>query len=273
MRFELHAAAVLAPGMTSLAALRDASRRQQPPVRAPLDLPAPAALPPNERRRASQVVRLTLACIDQALQCSPFAADALRSVFATDEGTGEVCQQMLEAVTGSSRQVSPLLFPNSVHNAPSGYFSIALRNRQSATVISLGLDSFAAGLLCAVTEAASTAQPVLLVAYDPAMRAPTDEWLGVGEPTASAWILTAAEITTQRPTPALGIFEVELGPDDTRTASPLPAWLPASWAGHSSARALAALGLLEAAPGTVLQLQLGHLLLGLRRTHEGSPWH
>ena len=109
-------------------------------------------LPANERRRASQAVRLALACIEQALQASPFPVETLRSVFATDEGTGEVCQQMLEALA-TTRQVSPLLFPNSVHNAPSGYFSIAWRNRQPATVVSLGLESFASGLLCAVTEA------------------------------------------------------------------------------------------------------------------------
>jgi hypothetical protein len=41
------------------------------------------------------------------LHDSPFPAETLRSVFATDEGTGEVCQQMLEALA-TTRQVSPL---------------------------------------------------------------------------------------------------------------------------------------------------------------------
>jgi hypothetical protein len=78
-------------------------------------------LPANERRRASQVVRLTQACIEQALRDCPFPAGSLRSVFATDEGTGEICRQVLEAVA-TTREVSPLVFANSVQNAPSGLF-------------------------------------------------------------------------------------------------------------------------------------------------------
>lgn len=218
------------------------------------------------------MVRLVLACIDQVLQSSPFPADALRSVFATDEGTGEVCQQMLEAVSGT-RQVSPLVFPNSVHNAPSGYFSIAWRNRRAATVVSLGLDSFAGGLVCAVTEAASTAQPVLLVTYDPAMKAPTDEWLPVGESTATTWILTVPTDAVDAPAPALGGFELHLGPAGAEEPSPLPDWLPTRWAGHSSARALAALGLLEAAPDTVCRFAFGRQLLRLQRMNGRAAWH
>ena len=170
-RFDFHAAAVLAPGLVSLADLRAVCRGERPYVHEPLQLPSPAMLPAHERRRASQVVRLVLACIAQALHESPFPVETLRAVFATDEGTGEVCQQMLEAVA-TTRQISPLLFPNSVHNAPSGYFSIAWRNREPATLVSLGVESFASGLLCAVIEAAASRQPVLLVVYDPAMTPP-----------------------------------------------------------------------------------------------------
>lgn len=262
LRFDLHAAGVLAPGLASLADLRAACRSGQAPPPAPLVLPAPAQLPANERRRASPVARLALACIEQALQASPFPADTLRSVFATDEGTGEVCQQMLEALV-TTRQLSPLLFTNSVHNAPSGYFSIAMRNRQSATVVSLGLESFASGLLCAASEATVLRQPLLLVCYDPAMSPPIDQCLAVTEPTATAWILSAPEADT--PAPALGSFELELGLAGAVPATKLPGWLPARWHGHSSAHALAALGLLEADAGAVLHLTLGHQMIGLQR--------
>ena len=155
--------------MTSLAQLRSICRNNHFPMPAEaLQLPSPEMLPANERRRASQVVRLTQACIQQVLKDCPFPVESLRSVFATDEGTGEICQQVLQAVS-TTRQVSPLVFSNSVQNAPSGYFSISWRNRQSSTVVSLGLESFASGLLCAVTEAITCEQPILLVAYDPAI--------------------------------------------------------------------------------------------------------
>lgn len=266
LAFNLHAAAVLAPGLGSLAELRAACRVDRPNVPVPLQLPSPAMLPSHERRRASQAVRLVLACIDQALQSSPFPAQALRSVFATDEGTGEVCQQMLESLA-TTRQISPLLFPNSVANAPSGYFSIAWQNRHPATVVSLGLESFATGLLCAVTEAAATRQPTLLVAYDPAMTSPLDELLPVMESTATAWIISCG--LPDEAAPVLGCFTLALEPAGTQTPSPLPPWLPSNWAGHSSARALAALGLLEADPGTACRLTLGGQLLTLRRTPGG----
>jgi hypothetical protein len=262
LSFNLHAAGVLAPGIASLAQLRAICRGDEPYATAPLVVPSPAMLPANERRRTSPAVRLVLACVAQALQDSPFPVESLRSVFATDEGTGEVCQQMLHALA-TTRQVSPLLFPNSVQNAPSGYFSIAWRNRQPATVVSLGLESFASGLLCAVTEAAACRQPVLLVVYDPAMTSPLDELLPVAQSTSTAWIISTG--TSDATAPVLGAFTVVLEPAGHLVPSTFAPWLPASWADHSSARALAALGLLEADAQTPLRLTLGGQMLTLRR--------
>jgi hypothetical protein len=257
LAFQLHAAGVLAPGLDSLAALR-ALRSGAAYTPAPLVLPAPAMLPANERRRASQVVRLALACIEQALAGWPQADTPLRSVFATDEGTGEVCQEMLRTLAGS-RQVSPLLFPNSVQNAPSGYYSIGRRNPAPATVVTLGLESFAAGLLCAAADTVVTAQPVLLVAYDPAMTAPLHDWLPVGAPLATAWLLGPLA----QHAPALAAFELELQADSAPT--PWPAWLPRPWAAASSAQGLAALGLLDDAPGATHRLAYAGQGLHLRR--------
>lgn len=261
LHFDLHAAGVLAPGLDSLGALRAVCSGAAPYAAQALPLPAPSMLPAQERRRASQVVRLVLACVEQALQSSPFPADALRSVFATDEGTGEVCQQMLETLA-TTRQVSPLLFPNSVHNAPSGYFSIAWRNREPATVVSLGSESFAAGLLCAAAEAAATRQPVLLAAYDPAMTAPLSELLPVHEPMATAWIISSG--MEHKPAARLGAFAVTLEQPGEAEPSPLPPWWPTALAGHSSARAVAALGLLEAGDDASCVLSYGAQHLRLR---------
>lgn len=268
LTFDLHAAGVLAPGMASLDAFRAACRSGQPPVdESPLALPSPAGLPAHERRRAGQAVRLALACIEQAMQTSPFPAASLRSVFATDEGTGEVCQQMLETLA-TTRQVSPLLFPNSVQNAPSGYFSIAWRNQHPATVVSLGLESFAAGLLCAVTEARATGEPVLLVSYDPIITPPLDELLAVKDATACAWVISSAPAGGKHA--VIASFSLALELAGGKPPSARPDWLPARWEAHSSARALAALGLLEAEPDTACCLSYGHQLLTLRLTAGAS---
>jgi hypothetical protein len=208
-------------------------------------------------------VRLTLACIEQALASSPFKADLLPSVFATDEGSGEICQQMLEALA-TTRQMSPLLFTNSVLNAPSGYFSIGYRNRQSATVVSVGLESFAAGLVCAVTESSSSGQPVLLVCYDAKMTAPLDELLPIRNSTAAAWVLSAG---TEHQAPKLASFALDVA--EARNAAPasLPGWIPAAWRSQSSAYALAALGLLEEQQEE-LRLRWSGLQLTVRRRRD-----
>ena len=266
LRFDLYAAGVLAPGIDGLPALLDLCRRDaSPPAAATLPpLPSPQALPANERRRASQVVRLTLACAEQALCTSPYPADALHMVFASDEGTGETCQQMLEALA-TTRQVSPLLFHNSVHNAPSGYFSIAHQNRRSASSISLGAESFASGLLCAASEATTTGEPVLLVAYDPVMTAPLAELLPVTQATACAWIIGAAAA----PAAPIASFRISLHPA-VGNEPPSPAWMPPAWSGNSSAQGLRALALL-AAPGPAhCELRLGAQRLRIERLAGAS---
>lgn len=264
--FALHAAAVVAPGITSLDDLRKTHRHGRvTDSREPFLLSAPAKLPANERRRASQAARLVLACAEQVLQQSPFAPDKLRSVFAADDGTGEVCQQMLEALA-TTRQVSPLLFPSSVQNAPAGYFSIAWQNQRSSSTVSLGPDSFACGLLCAATEAIDSAEPVLLIAYDPAMNAPLDEQLPIREPTATAWLLSARGAYSDAS--ALGSFVIETDPSPVPALTPLPAWLPARWAANSSARGLVALGLLDQDAGTVLGFKVGGMTFALWREDD-----
>lgn len=262
LQFDLYAAGVLAPGIDVLAdvfALRRGEAAREGSVAA---LPAPEALPANERRRASQVVRLTLACAERALTTCPFPVDQLRMVFASDEGTGEVCQQMLETLA-TTRQVSPLLFHNSVHNAPSGYFSIAHRNRQSATSVSLGTQSFAAGLLCAAGEACTSGQPVLLLAYDPEMTDPLSTLLPVTRATASAWIIAARGSSASEP---MASFALSLHATPGGDAPARPGWLPAAWAANSSAEALVALSLLDdAAPHRACELRLGAQVLRLER--------
>ncbi len=248
LQFSLYSAGALAPGVNSLADWLAWCQTREPVAAETTLLPLPLALPANERRRSSQVVRLALACAEQALAGSPFAADQLRSVFASDEGTGEVCQQMLEALA-TTGQVSPSLFHNSVHNAPSGYFSIATQNRQPAVSVSLGGESFAAGLLCAVSEACSSGQPVLLLAYDAPLPEPMRSLLPIAQATASAWIIASASAPSPAQAP-LGHFALSLHPAAADVADTPAAWLPAAWRANSSAQAFAVLALLASGGGS-----------------------
>ncbi|HEV7913763.1 MAG TPA: beta-ketoacyl synthase chain length factor [Albitalea sp.] len=269
LQFNLYAAGVLAPGIDSLQALLGLRRGATLPAGVTLELPSPKALPPNERRRASQVVRLSFACAEQALETSPFPVDALRMVFASDEGTGEVNQQLLEALA-TTRVVSPVLFHNSVHNAPSGYLSIGSRNRQSATSVSLGRESFASGLLCAATEACSSGQPVLFLCYDPAMTEPLRALLPVKHATASAWIIASG------PAPAghapLASFALSLHPASRHRDHAMPGWLPEAWAANSSAQGLVALALIDdTQPHSGCEFPLGAQVLRIQRVATALP--
>jgi Beta-ketoacyl synthase, N-terminal domain len=53
-----------------------------------------------------------------------------------------------------------------VHNAPSGYWSVATGSRTPTTSLSAFDDSFAAGMIEAVAQAVVEDQPVTLIAYD-----------------------------------------------------------------------------------------------------------
>ena len=269
LQFNLYAVGVLAPGIDSLQALLALRRGAAHCAGATLELPSPKALPPNERRRASQVVRLSLACAEQALQASPFPIDSLRMVFASDEGTGEVNQQLLEALA-TTRVVSPVLFHNSVHNAPSGYLSIGSQNRQSATSVSLGRESFASGLLCAASEACSSGQPVLFLSYDPKMTEPLRALLPVDHATASAWIIASGKQPAGHA--PLASFALSLHPATPTANHALPGWLPAAWAANSSAQGLVALALLDdTQSSSACDFTLGAQLLRVERVTTAAP--
>lgn len=266
-RFDLLDAGVYAGALGSLDLLRRVARGEaslETLMAAPGALPPPLRLAASERRRASQAVRLVMACVEQVLAQPAVATAELRCIFAADEGTGEICPQLLEAVT-TTRQVSPMVFTNSVQNAPSGYFAIGYHNRRSATVISQGLESFACGLLCSLAELDESPSPVLLVTYDPVMSAPLSELHPVPDAYASAWLMAPAGALPG----ALARFEVELLPQTDRAMGPLPGWWPARWAGLASTPSIAALALLEAGVGASMSLPLNGVVLTLRRI-DGS---
>lgn len=129
-------------------------------------LPAPAALPPAERRRAGAIIRLALATGLQAMQAAGLDPAQVPSVFASSGGDGLNCHEMCVALASPEKLISPTRFHNSVHNAASGYWGIATGSMAASSVLCAFDGSFAAGLLEAVTLAVVDATPVLLLAYD-----------------------------------------------------------------------------------------------------------
>jgi hypothetical protein len=159
-------------------------------VLSPLEL-----LPAAERRRTGLPVKLALNAGMEALAGSGRPPETLASVFTSSGSDGQVIHQICESLARAERDVSPTRFHNSVHNAPAGYWSIALRSRAPSTSLCCFDWSFIAGLLEACVFCLTQAEPVLLVSYD----VPYPEPLNAARPitgSMSAALLLAPHATT-----------------------------------------------------------------------------
>lgn len=128
--------------------------------------PAPALLPPNERRRAPDTVLVALEAAQAA--CADAGRDpaGLPSVFASTYGDLAITDHMCRSLATSPLELSPTRFHNSVHNAAAGYWTIGTGAMEPATALSAGSASFAMGLLEALAQLQAGAAAVLLVGYD-----------------------------------------------------------------------------------------------------------
>lgn len=158
--------ALIAPGLPDWEAAQPVLRGEAAYAAAPTVLPAAAQLPPAERRRASQVVRLALALGSAACTMSGRDPASLPSVFSSADGDGHNCHALCATLASGDPLVSPTRFHNSVHNAAAGYWTIASGATGPCSILA-GFDaSFGAGLLEAAALVATRAEPVLLVAFE-----------------------------------------------------------------------------------------------------------
>lgn len=162
----LEGVSVIAPGLPdwqSAQAVLQASAPYQP---APSVLPTAELLPGAERRRASPLVKICLALGTRACedaQCSP---KDVSSIFCSSSADGQTTHAICDALSSAERMVSPTRFHNSVHNAASGYWGIAVGCMKPSQVICAYDATFSAGLLEAAAQVHTTESNVLLFAYD-----------------------------------------------------------------------------------------------------------
>ncbi|MBL6751616.1 MAG: beta-ketoacyl synthase chain length factor [Nevskia sp.] len=166
MELFVDAAGVAAPGLHGweqaapvLCGARAWTELAEPPY-------APQLLPPNERRRAPPGVRQAFRAAEDAWSRSRLDLAQVAAVFATSDADLAVMDRIAGALCRPVRNVSPTDFHNSVHNAASGYWSIATGCRRPATTV-CGYDgTLAMGLLEAAGLALADGMDVLLVAFD-----------------------------------------------------------------------------------------------------------
>ncbi len=175
MKVSIQGIGLLAAGLEGWGAGRAVLAGTEP--FAPVAVPDPEAvlLPPNERRRSSDCVRWAVHVAQEAIMQSGLDPREVPTVFASSGGEMGVLDMLCRTLALPDRLISPTLFHQSVHNTAAGYWGIATSCQQSSTALSCYDDSFAAGLLEAVTFVSVEQHPVLLVAYDLAVPAPLNE--------------------------------------------------------------------------------------------------
>jgi hypothetical protein len=170
-------------------------------------VPPPRRLPATERRRAGAVVKASIVVADQALAAAGLDAATLATVFSSSTGEPANCHALCEALAGPERMVSPTRFTNSVHNAPGGYWHIAVQGMAPSTSLAAFDGSFGAGLLEAMAQVATSQAPVLLVVADVpypvplAAKRPTADVFAVALLLAPGQQLTLALSEETAPTP------------------------------------------------------------------------
>jgi hypothetical protein len=128
--------------------------------------PSPTLLAAAERRRAPLPVLLACEISAQACAASGHAVDSLPSVFASTHGDLVITDYMCSTLASAPRELSPIRFHNSVHNAPAGYWTIAAHCHSASTSISSWHSTFGVALFEAAVQANAEQMPVLLAAYD-----------------------------------------------------------------------------------------------------------
>lgn len=166
LRAHLAGVGLLGPGLASWPAAAAVLAGRAPYQAVPTVLPAPAVLPPAERRRAGKIVKAAIAVALEAVTAAGADPASLPTVFTASGGDGYNCHQICADLASDDRLISPTRFHNSVHNAAAGYWSIATGATPPSAVLCAYDGSFAAGLLEAMTQVAVDGHPCLLVACD-----------------------------------------------------------------------------------------------------------
>lgn len=157
---------LLGPGLESWQACQSILSGQQVYVPQKTIIPAPELLPAAERRRASDIIKLTLATSQEAIVAAKQDTADLPSVFSFSNGDGINCHIICEMLASSDRQLSPTRFHNSVHNAAAGYWSIAMAATATSSVLCAYDASFGAGLLEALSQVVIDDTRCILMASD-----------------------------------------------------------------------------------------------------------
>jgi hypothetical protein len=240
---------LIGPGLSNWPQAADMLAGRAAYVPAGTVVPPPDNLPSAERRRTGTTVRLALAAGREAASASQHDITRLATVFAASGGDGQNCHAICETLAGEDRLLSPTRFHNSVHNAPAGYWSIAMHATASLNVLCAHDGSFAAGLLESLCQVAVDGVPSLLIAYDASYPEPLHSQRPIIDGFGVALVLAPVSDTPGTALPCITVTLIDA--PATTLANPQ---LEALRAGNPAARALPLLEALAAQRSTKVVL-------------------
>lgn len=126
----------------------------------------PELIPPRERRRAPQLVKMAIEVMDQACRMAAIGPDEIAVVFSSMMGDMQITDYMCASLAQETKLVSPTKFHNSVHNAAPGYWSIATGAFSPASAVSAFHYTAPMALLEACVQVVEEDTPVLCVAEE-----------------------------------------------------------------------------------------------------------
>lgn len=126
----------------------------------------PELIPPRERRRAPQFVKMAIDVMDQACTMATMSPNDIAVVFSSSMGDMQITDYLCRALAASPKLVSPTRFHNSVHNAAPGYWSITTGAMTPATAVSAYEHSATMAFLEAAIQVVEEDTPVVLVTQE-----------------------------------------------------------------------------------------------------------
>lgn len=225
--------------------------------------PAPASIPPRERRRAPLSVKLAVAVAEQACEAAGVPPAEPVSVFASGMGDMDITDYMCRTLASETPLISPTKFHNSVHNAPVGYWSISQGARRSSNAVAGFQHTVSASLLEAVTQCVTEGETVLWASQDIASPAPFRDIADIPEACAFALVMAPDDGVSSSGTALT--FDVVAGNDQWPSLT--PDHLAELSAHNPTARILPLLAMLHGTGPRRISLPLNeHLDLEVERT-------
>lgn len=233
MKVFVEGVGITGPGLAGWLASRPVLAGAAPYIEAAVVIPPCDLLPSAERRRTGLSVKVSLAAGLEAIANAQRDAAELPAIFASSAGDGENMHCIFEMLANNGREVSPTRFHNSVHNAPSGYWSIATGSMQPSTSLTCFDESFVAGLIEAATQTLADGNAVVLIAYDATYPEPLHRTRPIGATFGAALVLNR-----DRTDRSLAELEISISRNRNACTAIANAGLEALRAGTPAARSL-----------------------------------